>query len=393
MEDVDKTIAQAVADEVILGAVLVAKDKSGNLDYHRAFGNRQVSPEAKPMQSDTVLAIASMTKLMTTIAALQLVERGAVTLDEDVTGHLEVLGRQNVIKGFQSDGTPIVEKRAHPITLRQLLTHSSGVGYDFQHSEIHRYKKFHKLPSGETINERFGTPLLHQPGEGWTYGGSMDWVGRLVEILSGLSLEDYMKKNIWDPLGIKDATFWPATRSKEYRERQSAMSIRDTKTGRAVQSRKPIDLGSGLTEAAGGQGAFITMGDYMKVMHSLLVDDERLLRKDTTEIMFKPQLSPPAKASLLEYGWSVGVGNFPETNEYDWGLGGILIDGDKHPYRKRNALLWSGAPNLVWFIDRIAGVCGVFGCQLLPTKDEKIEGLTQVFEEGVYNYSTNRTKL
>ncbi|KAF3018128.1 hypothetical protein E8E14_008958 [Neopestalotiopsis sp. 37M] len=393
MDSVEQRIRQAIEDETILGAVLVAKDKSGNLDYHRAFGKRQVSPVEKPMELDTVLAIASMTKLMTTIAALQLVERGAVTLDEDVTRHLEVLARQEIVKGFQPDGTPITEKRANPITLRQLLTHSSGVGYDFAHPEINMYKKHHKLPLGKTINERFGVPLLYQPGEGWSYGGSLDWVGRLVEVLSGLTLEDYMKNHIWDPLGIKDATFWPAARPQKYRDRQSAMTIRDSKTGKAAQSRKPIDLGSGLTEAAGGQGAFITMDDYMKVMYSLLMDDERLLRKDTTEMMFKPQLSQFAKASLLESGWAVGVGNFPETNEYDWGLGGILIDGDKHPYRKRNALTWSGAPNLVWFIDRTAGVCGVFGCQLLPTKDEKIEALIQTFEEGVYNYSTNRIKL
>lgn len=302
------------------------------------------------MTQDTVFAIASMTKLMTTIAALQLVERKAIDLDDDVTPILPVLAKQHVLRSFSPDGVPITEKRKLPITLRQLLTHSSGVGYDFLQAEIKQYKKFHKLDRGTTINERFGLPLLYQPGEGWSYGGSLDWVGQLVEKLSGLTLESYMNQQIWSPLGLKDMTFWPQSKPKEYSERHAAMTIRDTKTGKAVQSRKPIDLGTGLIEAAGGQGALATMPEFMEIVHSLLLDDGRLLKQDTTDIMFQPQLSSAAKTALLAAfkhpEWAVG--DFPNTGEYDWGLGGILIDGNKHPYHRKGAILWSGAPNLVW---------------------------------------------
>lgn len=320
------------------------------MDYCKAFGNRQVKPEEKPMTGDTVFTIASMTKLMTTIAALQLVERRVVALDDDVTPVLPVLAQQGVLTGFSSDDVPITEKRKQAITLRQLLTHSSGVGYDFLQPEINQYKQYHNIAPGTTINERFGTPLLHQPGEGWSYGGSLDWVGQLVEKLSGLSLEEYMKEHIWDPLGLRDITFWPKSRPGEYTERRAAMSIRDGKTGKAVQSRKPIDLGADLVEAAGGQGAFATMTDFMEIVHSLLLDDERLLKRDTTKIMFEPQLSAASKAALLTAfkhpEWAVG--HFPDTGQYDWGLGGLLIDGDRHPFHKRGTILWSGAPNLVW---------------------------------------------
>ncbi|KAK6069066.1 beta-lactamase [Seiridium cupressi] len=397
MESIEGVIGKAIENGTILGAVLLAKDKSGSLDYVRAFGNRQISPEVKPMSPDTVFTIASMTKLMTTIAALQLVERKIVALDDDVTPLLLVLAKQEVVTGFRQDGSPVTETRRYPITFRQLLTHSSGIGYDFLHPEINQYKEYHKLPMAgiTTINGRFGTPLLHQPGEGWSYGGSLDWTGQLVEKLSGLTLEEYMKKHIWDPLGLKDITFWPDSHLKDFRARRAAMSIRDSQTGKAVQSRKPIDLGAGLVEAAGGQGAFATMTDYMEIVHSLLMDDERLLGKETTEMMFKPQLSPSSKAALLANfehpEWAVG--NYPNTREYDWGFGGILIDGDSHAYRKRSALFWSGAPNLVWFVDRVAGVCGVFGSQLLPSADPEIEILMKAFEEAVYSHSSVKTKL
>ncbi|KAH6652840.1 beta-lactamase family protein [Truncatella angustata] len=399
MEGVEKAINEAVKNDTILGAVVLARDKTGKLNYSRAFGSRQVSPEPEPMTLDTVFSIASMTKLMTSIAALQLVERGLVKLDDDVASLLPVLARQEVLTGFSPDGVPATEKRRGPITLRHLLTHSSGVGYDFLQPEINRYKEHHKLSlaPGRTIKERFGNPLVNQPGEGWAYGGSLDWVGKLVEKLGGLTLEDYMKRHIWEPLGLKDITFWPGARPGEFRARQAAMSIRDAETGKAVQSRKPINISEGLVEAAGGQGAFATMRDYMEIVHSLLVDDERLLKRQTTDIMFKPQLPsfPAAKAALLEDfkhpDWAVG--SFPDTGEYDWGLGGILIDGDKHPHRRNGAMLWSGAPNLVWFIDRAAGLCGVFGVQVLPPADPQVTKLVEVFEQGVYSHSSVKTKL
>ncbi|KAI1875352.1 hypothetical protein JX265_004410 [Neoarthrinium moseri] len=396
MEGVETLMNKAVQDGTILGAVLLAKDKSGNVNYYNAFGSRTVVPEEKPMEKDTIFLMASMTKLMTTIAALQVVERGLIKLDDDVTGLLPVLAKQEVLTGFSEDGKPTVEKRRKPITLRQLLTHSFGGAYDFLSPDIVKYREYHKIPEGPrtTIDEAFGTPLLHQPGEGWLYGPGLDWAGQVVEKLTGTTLEEHMQQNIWGPLGLRDITFWPEARA-DMQPRRAAMAIRDAATGKAVQSRKPINISAGLTQAAGGQGAFAGLADYLEILRSLLVDDGRLLRRATTEAMFRPQLSPAAKAALLANfkhpEWAVG--HFPDTEEYDWGLGGILIDGDKHPFRKRNAMLWSGNANLSWFLDRTAGVCGVFGTQLLPPADPQIEELIKAFEEGVYSLSGAKTKL
>ncbi|KAI0134465.1 beta-lactamase [Xylariales sp. AK1849] len=396
MEAFEAAARRSVDDGVVLGLLVSAKDRSGTIDYIKAFGKRATKPEEKPVETDTVFLLASMTKLMTTIAALQVVERGLIKLDDDVAGLLPVLAKQEILTGVAEDGVPIMKKRRNPITLRQLLTHSFGGCYDAMSPDIMRYKEHHNFPPtrGSTIDEIFGLPLVHQPGEGWSYGSGLDWAGKIVEILSGLKLEDYMKQHIWGPLGLNDMTFWPDTRP-DIRERLASMTFRDEATGKAVQSRKPFKLSAGVEEACGGQGAFATMTDYTGILHSLLVDDERLLKKETTEMMFKPQLSAASKEALVANfkhpEWAVG--HYPDTEEYDWGLGGVLVDGDKHPYRKRGAMLWGGIANLAWFLDRTTGVCGVFGSQLLPPADVQIEELMEAFEAGFYSLTKIKTRL
>lgn len=128
------------------------------------------------MEPDTVFVLASMTKLMTSIAVLQLVERGIVKLDDDVSLLVPVLAGQPILTGFKEDGTPITKERKGPITLRRLLTHSVGGSYDFSSGDISQWKKTQgtlgKL--GTTVDEVFGHPLLYEPGESWSYGSASD---------------------------------------------------------------------------------------------------------------------------------------------------------------------------------------------------------------------------
>lgn len=134
------------------------------------------------MEKDTVFATASMTKLVTTIAALQLVERGLVALDQDVAPQLPVLAGQPVLAGFGDDGVPRLKAREKPITLRQLLTHSFGGVYDFLSSDIARYRRHLGVDGarGTTVDELFAMPLLYEPGDSWTYGGGLDVRGDAV---------------------------------------------------------------------------------------------------------------------------------------------------------------------------------------------------------------------
>ncbi|KAI1461199.1 beta-lactamase family protein [Annulohypoxylon moriforme] len=382
MSTFEEQATKAVENGEVPGIVVIAKDKDGKLDYSNTFSRNG----GTAYKEDSVLALASMSKLITSVAAAQLIEKGLVTLDEDLSPLLPSLAKQEILTGFSDDGTPITRKRKNPITLRTLLTHSSGIAYTFFDPLLARYAEWKKpsLNPG-TVDETFDLPLMFEPGEGYMYGSSIDRVGQLVEKLTGQNLEEYMKQNIWEPLGMTSTTFFPREHP-DIQARQVPMGFRNSDTGAVAETGEQAWFEKGLKEPFGGQGIYTTMPDYMKLLHSLLVDDEKVLKKETAALFFQPQLSPASKESLLKImrGPEWTIGTFPETNEYDWSLGGILIDGDKHEFRRKNTMIWSGAANTFWFIDRTAGVCGVFGVQIMPSFDAKAKALMAAFEEDVY---------
>lgn len=293
-----------------------------------------------------------MTKLLTSIALLQLYERGTIGLDHDVSEHVPVLAKQSVLNGFNKDGTPILVKREKDITLRQLLTHSSGAGYSFMNPKLQQYAKYtgKTVTESSTIDDIFDWPLLYQPAEGWAYGAGIAWAGKVLEKLTGKTLEEYMQENIFKPLGISRATFFPKA-NPALEGQVSDMSVRDDATGALSAAPPGIPFFGGLKDCLGGEGAYADLTDYLKVMRSILLDDGVLLKSETAALMFQPQLpTGAARAGLREAmedpSWAVG--DFSGPNEYDWAFGGILVAGDKHPMRNRGCLIWSGAANLFW---------------------------------------------
>lgn len=370
MWTIETTVEKAVADGVVPGVVMLARDRSGKLDYARALGQASLDPaDPRPMGTDTVFALASMTKLLTSIAALQLVDRGLIALDTDVGPLLPTLAAQPVLTGFAPDsGEPLLAPRTRPIRLRHLLTHSSGIGYPFLDPRIATYLERTGRPvampgaAASSVEERFAYPLLFEPGTGWAYGASLDWVGRLVEVLSGLDLDTYMQQNLLAPLGIApgDITFYPERGpAKSDPARMARFAARDPATSRL--SHAPLPPPPGEMDPAraplGGEGGFANLSAYLRVLHSLLVDDGALLQPATAALLFEPWLGrgdpdddKPAKVALLDNvahpEWIVGW--VPPTGEYDHGLGGLLVDGDGHPFRRRGYLAWSGVFNLNW---------------------------------------------
>ncbi|TKA77266.1 hypothetical protein B0A49_03504 [Cryomyces minteri] len=395
MPSLEESFEAACKDGTIPGAVLLATNKSGSFQYAKAFGSRSLgeSKSNEPLEMNAVMFIASCTKLMTSIAAMQCVERGQISLDDDVSDLLPELARLEILAGSDNAGNPVLRRRKNPITLRLLLTRSSGLCYDAMHPALMRYRQHRGEPLsfGVTILERFNAPLVFEPGTDWLYSPSIDYAGLLVERLTGLDLEAYMQKHLWAPLGITDITFWPSAHP-DLANRLTDMTVRDPAgSGRVVHYPGPT-ISTGAKECMGGQGAYAAMPDYLKILHSLLVDDERLLRRDTAATMFSPQLTPQSREGQKKLMARPDVaaqfvGYFPPEVKMNWGLGGILITEDdttEGGCRKKGSMIWSGMPNLFWFIDREAGLCGLYGGQVLPAGDAQTGRMITLFERAMY---------
>ncbi|OKL62291.1 hypothetical protein UA08_02307 [Talaromyces atroroseus] len=401
---IDSILQNAYENGIIPGAVVLAATKDKGVVYSKSLGLRSFEKGSKsePLQIDDIMGLYSASKLITGIAALQISERGLVDLDEDVAKILPELACLKVLTGMDDHGKPIMEERSAKITLRQLISHSGGVTYDFLTPLLMRYNESQGLDpirAWTTTVESFSCPLVAQPGTAWKYGTGFEWAGYLVSHLTGMSLEEYTKQNIAAPLGIDDMTYFPR-KNESLRSRMVSVTRRDPNVedgkGKVILDTHPDILGA-VQEELGGVGLYTSMNSYMKVLCSLLADDEKLLKKETTAKMFQPQLTPAAQRSLqsnfdhIAKGEEVGVppyvGTFPQVR-YDFGLGGMLsmedIDSGSLKWRRKGYFFWSGMPNIFWFVDRAAGVCAIFGTQVMPNADEQIRKVINMVEKEVY---------
>lgn len=319
--------------------------------------------------------IASCTKLMTCVAVLQCVERGTLDLDEDVTKILPELKDLKILTGFDEEsGEPITKKRSKTITLklvasgrvkwlwctdtkndRHLLTHSSGMGYDFVNPILQKWRasQGQTISRGKTIASRFDCPLLFEPGTAWSYSPSIDWAGKMVErVCDDVSLQDYMKTYIWGPLGINDMVFHLRGRP-DLEERIADLSIRHPNGDGTVSYVDDImGFKRDVDDAMGGGGVFGTAPEYMKVLQSILADDGVLLKSASINELFKPQLSTESQQSLMKLTEdpviNIQARGVPLGTMKNWSLGGILIQEDLPGWWRKNTLGWGGLPNLTW---------------------------------------------
>ncbi|KAL1856995.1 hypothetical protein VTK73DRAFT_8160 [Phialemonium thermophilum] len=330
--------------------------QAGNAQYSKCLGYSSLEPgNQRPMRPGSVFKIASASKLIATIAVLQAVERGLIGLDDDVEAYIPELTSQAVLTGFTWYGKPIVQPRRKTITVAHLLTQTAGTGYDFLNIHpLWRYRWWHRqaIAGGDTVEERYAYPLLHEPGDGWTYGSGLSWAGRIVERVSGRSLEDWVREHIREPLGLSSVTFFPHD-NPDVAARLVSTSYRSSWTGK-VQYCPELDRPESSTECLGGEGVYASMEDMLAILRSLLVDDEKLLGKKTTAMMFRPQLTEVQRCMMrkcLELPrWICET--ILKKDEYDWGTGGVLIDGDGHECLQKGTLMWSGLFHNLWVRDR-----------------------------------------
>ena len=211
------------------------------------------------------------------------------------------------------------------------------------------------IAPGTTIQERYLGPLLYEPGTSWEYSPAIDFVGLAVERVTGAeSLQGYMEREIWAPLGIKEMTFFLAER-EDLKRRMPAMSLRDDKSGKAVL--RPRVVQEPPRHAMGGGGIYAEPTEYLKVLQAVLRNEGTLLKRETVEEIFRPHLSQESQRVLMKVlsvpEVNLMMGGLPEGTEQNWGLGGLLIMNDVEGWRRKGTLTWGGMPNLTWVCDAL----------------------------------------
>ncbi len=345
-----------------------------------AAGSRAAAG-SEPMTVDTVFWIASCTKAITSVAAMQLVERGLIGLDDPVGGWLPALATPEILVGFDAVGAPITRPATKSITLRHLLTHTSGLAYAFFSENLARYLSV----TGQTmpIDVASNIPLMFEPGTGWQYGVSTDWVGQLVEAISGQGLDAYVAGHILEPLGMSDTNFFPP----------------DSQAGRraAVHTRREggFDLAAFPTPttaypAMGGGGLYSTVGDYLRFLTAMVgggaaPDGARILQADSVALMASNQTGDLEAGSLKTAHTYLSLDFSPLPGVAKrFGLGFMRNETPGPAGRSAGSLAWAGLANCYYWADPTTGAAGVLFSQLFPFADPKILETFEALERLTY---------
>jgi methyl acetate hydrolase len=374
-EEIDAALQGQVAAHEIPGVVAMAANEASVI-YEGAFGFRSMAATTA-MSTDTVFRIASMVKLLTSVAALQLVERGKLKLDEPAGAIDPTLASPQVLAGFDDRGVPQLRPAQKPLTLRNLLTHTSGLSYPLWDSNVVRYLKFAR---GKLALPRM--PLMFEPGTKWAYGGSLDRVGRMVEIAGGQNLERYFRDNITGPLGMNDTG--PSI-TEAQRTREASLHVRGP-DGKLVV--KPLEKLTAPKSFSGGGGIYSTAPDYLTLLQALLNGGSfrgaSILRPETVTMMSANQIGN-IEAGILKTnnpGLSNDVDFFP-GGRLRWGLGHMINLDPVAGGRKAGSVTWAGLFNTYYWIDPATRIAGVIMMQILPFADAQALKTYRQFERGI----------
>jgi methyl acetate hydrolase len=384
---IDQVFKKPIETGLIPGVVALAADDRG-VFYQGAFG-RRAADKSEPMTPDSVFRIASMTKAITGTAAMQLVERGHIGLEQPMGDVLPLIRDVKVLEGFNADGTPRLRDPKSPVTLRHLLTHTSGYGYDIFNADLARYIESAGLPSILTRkNGALHVPLLFDPGTHWEYGIGIDLVGKVIEAVSGQDLEGYFRRHILEPLGMHDTSF---LLRHDMAQRLVGTHVRGPDGKPIAINLEPAEDGEFHT---GGAGLFSTAPDYITFARMLLaggtLDGVKILEPETVNLMTRnaigdldvPMVRSNNPALALE------VETFPGQVK-KWGLTFLINTEDIEGFRSAGSLTWGGVHNTYYWIDLKKRITAVALMQILPIGDPHVQATMIGFEHALYAARAN----
>lgn len=375
----DRVLTAAVERGAVPHIAAVAADRDGVI-YEGGAGPRTVG-ESGTVDGGTQFRIMSMTKMVATTAALQLREAGTLDFDTPVADILPEFADVQVLDGFDGD-TPRLRAPRTPATVRNLVTHTSGLGYWFFDADIARYEKVTGIPNVLGGAGAFAAPMVHDPGERFTYGINTDWLGKVVEAVAGAGLDVVIKEKITGPLGMDDTRFL----------------LDEQRTANAVTVHVPGETGGWSSAGellpqqpdwwAGGHGLYSTPRDYLRFQRALLrdgeLDGERILRPETVDEAFTNQIG------ALDFPAEIPTTDPPITSEFNagpgwkWGHGLLLNTADVPGGRRAGSGAWAGLFNSHFWIDRTTGVCASVYTNSLPFVLPETFAVYGEFEQALY---------
>lgn len=372
-------LSQAVESGAVPAVVAGVTTRDG-VAFEAAFGGAN-GPAAT---FGSVFWIASMTKAITSVAALQLVERGALDLEAPIGDVVPRFANPMVLDGFAEDGTARLRPARRPVTLATLLAHTSGLAENVWSADILRLVEATGMPTGASGKlAALDLPLLFEPGEAWQYGIGHDWVAQAIEAASGERLDAYFSRHLFEPMGMTDSTYFPGV---EQRARLVRLHARDA-DGRLTPSERAQPPAREFI--SGGGTMYSTAPDYLAFVRMLLRDGEvgglRILRPETVAAMAENRTGalPVSRLFPTIPSASNAVEMLPGIAKC-WGLGTMVNLADVPGRRRAGSLAWAGLGNTYFWADRRSGIGGVLMTQILPFADSAVLALLDSFEAAVY---------
>ena len=380
-------VDRAVEEGEVPGMVAGTIDRDGRTEVVAAGSRRAGGQDA--MTGDTVFELLSMTKAVTSVAALQLVETGQLGLHEAAQKVVPELADVLVLDGFDPNGSPILRRPRSPVLIRHLLTHTAGFGYEFLEPDLQRYQEAIGAPAATAGSDDAldASPLLADPGTGWRYGINTDHLGRVVERATGERIDSYFASRICEPLGMVDTTF---VAEPAHLPRLAQVHARNPDgTTTVLDAPRPVDT----SRPRGGAGLRSTVPDYLAFLRALLQEEDAgLLGSQGLRLAAEPAVSGPevgaacsANATLSnDFAFLPGI-------EKGFSMGWLVNLHDVPGRRSAGSLTWAGLFNTYFWVDRAAGLAGTAMMQILPFMDRGALTAFDRVEAAAYEVHARRT--
>jgi len=350
------TLMQQSIDRKQIAGIVTILARHGKIIDYRAYGQRDMATAA-PMTKDVIFRDYSMTKPVTGVAMMILYEQGKWLPSDPIAKFVPEFAHLKVYKGVDADGKMILVDPDHAPTMRELMSHTAGFTYGFfGNTPIDKmYRDANLLGSKdlhEFIEKLAKLPLLYQPGKGWTYSMSMDVEGYIVEKLSGQTLPDFMRDNIFKPLAMKDAAFYvSADKRARFSSVYTTGSNGELVPAAAAPSGRATDYTTEPTMPSGGGGMVSTASDYYRFAQMLLnggqLDGKRILAPATVKLM----TSNHVPAELLTGQFGIGAQIMRPGFGYGYNCAVVFDPPEANLPEGKGTFFWDGAAGTWFWVD------------------------------------------